>query len=196
MSYQSYRCGNCGSMVDGDCIFCPQCSAPKPMANQSYPPSSAPHGWMQDSSASQGERSQQTGDRATPYQQSPIHQPSLSGAVQPIYPTQAMAVAAGPSVQPQVFVPLQQEKKSVAQASLVISILMLCVAVVGLIPCLGWLNWANLGVLAEGQHIAWWISFFTERNSQARMKRLLSLPFFLVAIFISAARLIIGGGCL
>jgi hypothetical protein len=108
-----------------------------------------------------------------------------------------MAVAAGPSVvYPQAYALPQQEKKGVAQASLVISIIMLCIAVVGLIPCLGWLNWANLGLLAEGQHIAWWISFFTERNSQARMKRLLSLPFFLAAIFISAVRLIIGGGCL
>jgi lysylphosphatidylglycerol synthetase-like protein (DUF2156 family) len=73
---------------------------------------------------------------------------------------------------------------------------MLSLAIVALIPCLGSLNWLNLFVLAEVQHITWWVSFFSERNPRARGKRLLSLPFFLIAVFIGVVRLIIGGGCL
>lgn len=88
------------------------------------------------------------------------------------------------------------EKTSVAQVSLVTAIVMLSLAVVALIPCLGWLNWLNLFVLAEVQHITWWVSYFGERNPSARGKRLLSLPFFLIAVFIGVARLIVGGGCL
>jgi hypothetical protein len=109
------------------------------------------------------------------------------------------AVAIGPfpgGGLPLSYVPPQQEKTTVAQLSLVVSIVMLCLTFVALIPCLGWLNWLNLFVLAETHHIAWWISFFSERNSKARMKRLMALPFFLVAVFIGVFRLIIGGGCL
>lgn len=101
-------------------------------------------------------------------------------------------------VQPQAVVHhvVAPEKTTAAQVSLVTAIIMLSLAIVALIPCLGSLNWLNLLVLAEVQHISWWVSFFSERNPRARGKRLLALPFFLSAAFISVARLIIGGGCL
>jgi lysylphosphatidylglycerol synthetase-like protein (DUF2156 family) len=113
---------------------------------------------------------------------------------QPQYqPPPPVAHAQPPAVVHHVAVP---EKATVARVSLVTAILMLSLALVALIPCLGSLNWLNLFVLAEVQHITWWVSFFSERNPSARGKRLLSLPFFLIAVFIGVVRLIIGGGCL
>jgi hypothetical protein len=88
-----------------------------------------------------------------------------------------------------------KEKSGLALTTMVISIVMLCFTLIALIPCVGWLNWVNLLVLAEVQHIIWWISFFRERNQDAKMKRLIALPFFMLAIFVGVIRLIIGGGC-
>ena len=127
-------------------------------------------------------------------QQAAAHGYQQAMPPQPQYQTpQPVAYAQPPAVINHVFVP---EKTTAAQVSLVTAIVMLSLAIVALIPCLGSLNWLNLFVLAEVQHITWWVSFFGERNPSARGKRLLSLPFFLLTIFISVVRLFIGGGCL
>ncbi|HEV2763451.1 MAG TPA: hypothetical protein VGV38_10785 [Pyrinomonadaceae bacterium] len=179
MATDSFYCPRCGAPFEPDCDFCTNCSAARPRAEQAYPP--APHQWMETSPPPRPQGRPQT-YAAPPYQ-----------VAQPL---QVIAVAAGPGDMLLSAPGAVAEKTSVAQISLVTSVVMLSLAVVALIPCLGWANWLNLLILAEVQHISWWVSFFGERGPKARGKRLLSLPFFLGAVFLSVGRLIIGGGCL
>lgn len=168
----SLYCPRCATLVEANCDFCTNCGSPKPQpAPASTPP--PPHQWMQQAA---GHGRQQAMPPQPQYQ-----------APTPV------AYAQPPAVIQRAVMP---EKATVAQVSLVTAIVMLSLAFVALIPCLGSLNWLNLFVLAEVQHITWWVSFFSERNPRARVKRLLALPFFLIAVFIGIARLIIGGGCL
>jgi hypothetical protein len=196
MASQSY-CSQCGSFIEADCDFCTSCGAPKQQTRHVSQPPPAPHPWMLDPAPPVGGSPRQAGDPTPSYQQPLTRPPYPPHTYQPVHALQPAAVAMGANVSPpQAYGAPQKEKTTTAQVSLVIAILMLSLTLVALVPCLGWLNWANLLVLAEVQHIAWWISFFTERNATARGKRLLSLPFIIIAIFVGIFRLALGGGCL
>ncbi|HEX6624628.1 MAG TPA: DUF4339 domain-containing protein [Pyrinomonadaceae bacterium] len=75
------------------------------------------------------------------------------------------------------------------------SVVALCLMLVGLIPCLGWLNWLTIliGVIA---HLLSWVAVFTEKNEDARSKAVIGLVVSFVAVFIGGIRLVLGFGCL
>lgn len=74
-------------------------------------------------------------------------------------------------------------------------ILALCLMLVGLIPCFGWLNWMTLLIGGIGNLLSW-VAVFTEKNQDARSKAVIGLVLSFIAIFIGGIRLVLGAGCL
>jgi hypothetical protein len=72
-----------------------------------------------------------------------------------------------------------------------------CLTVLGLIPCLGWLNWFVL-VTGGITKILCWVGVFTEgkNNPVAKNDAVIGLVIVAIALFVSLIRLVLGGGCL
>jgi hypothetical protein len=82
-----------------------------------------------------------------------------------------------------------------AKAGMGLGISAACLMVLGLIPCLGWLNWFVL-ILAGIAKILCWVAVFTERSSIARNHAVIGLVACFLALLIGFFRLVLGGGCL
>lgn len=67
--------------------------------------------------------------------------------------------------------------------------------VLGLIPCLGWLNWFVI-ISAIAVKVVCWVAIFTEKNTKGRNKALIGLVLVALALIIGGVRLVVGGGCL
>jgi hypothetical protein len=80
-------------------------------------------------------------------------------------------------------------------AGMVMGIVAACLMVVGLIPCLGWLNWFTL-IFGGVTKILCWVTVFTEKAPDQRNKAVIGLVLAFLAIFVGSIRLIIGFGCL
>lgn len=65
---------------------------------------------------------------------------------------------------------------------------------VGLIPCLGWLNYINI-VLSFITLILGIVGIATAKSDADRSAAVLGVALVVVAIFLGTGRLIIGGGC-
>lgn|SRR5215213_1607979 len=82
-----------------------------------------------------------------------------------------------------------------AMISMVMGIVVLCFAFIGLVPCLGWLNWVTVtfGPITITICV---IGIILEKNQNIRNKAIVGLALALVAVIIGAIRLVLGGGCL
>jgi hypothetical protein len=84
-----------------------------------------------------------------------------------------------------------------SKAGKIMGIIVGCIMVCGLIPCLGWLNWFTLlfGIVTK---VLCWVAVFTEgrQDATARTNAIIGLVIATAAVFIGAIRLILGGGCL
>jgi hypothetical protein len=88
----------------------------------------------------------------------------------------------------------EQPETALPMIALVGGIVTASLMVLGLIPCLGWLNWFVLfGGTIVG--ILCLVAVFTEKNTKGRNKALIGLILVAVALFIGLIRLILGGGC-
>lgn len=172
MAYQSYRCSSCGNMVDGDCVFCPECGASKPQVNQATQP---PHAWMNDPPRMQAEQA-----RASSSPQPMTYNPPPMQVQHVIY-------------QPVATVPAKSS--GLSSVGMTMGIITLCLMIVGLIPCLGWMNWLML-FFGGITNILNWVAVFTDRTTAGRNKALIGLVLTFIAIFIGIIRLAIGGGCI
>jgi hypothetical protein len=74
-------------------------------------------------------------------------------------------------------------------------IIVISLMVVGLIPCLGWLNYINL-TLAFVTVIISIIAVSNARTAPARSAGMIGLGFALTAGLVGFIRLFLGGGCL
>ena len=81
------------------------------------------------------------------------------------------------------------------QASMTLGIVTVCFMLVGMIPCLGWLNWFTL-TLAFPAIIISMVAVATEQRPDARNKAIIGLILASVALFLGGFRLILGAGCL
>ncbi len=83
-----------------------------------------------------------------------------------------------------------------SSTGMILGIVVACLAFVGLIPCLGWMNWFTL-LLGGVANILCWVAVFTEGSDPAkRSKAIIGLVVTFVACAIGFVRLILGGGCL
>lgn len=76
-------------------------------------------------------------------------------------------------------------------------IIAMCLAVVGLVPCLGWLNWLTL-LVAPVADIVSFVAVLTERRQVPSPvgRALVGLILAFVATFVGGIRLALGGGCI
>lgn len=91
--------------------------------------------------------------------------------------------------------PQMHNSGNIAKAGMTMAIIVACIMVIGLIPCLGWLNWFTLllGLIAK---ILSWVAVFTEGQNdlEARKKAVIGVIVASVAAFIGGIRLVLGGG--
>ena len=81
------------------------------------------------------------------------------------------------------------------QIALIAGIVLASLTVIGLVPCLGWLNWFVL-ILGGTMKIVCLIALFTGNNSKGRNKALIGLLLVLFALIVGGTRLVLGGGCI
>lgn len=153
---------------------------PPPPVQASSPPPPSPYTWAQDSQPSAANQPYQAKPFGAeqpaalldqPYQPPPIPQPAYQFPVAPS--------ASG----------------SLPVAGMVLGIVTAVLMVIGLVPCLGWLNWLTLTIGSVAAIVAF-IAIVTEKDERARNKAIIGLVLALIALFIGAIRLAIGGGCL
>ncbi|HVF29914.1 MAG TPA: GYF domain-containing protein [Pyrinomonadaceae bacterium] len=143
------------------------------------------HSWMEDSGGLPRSESQQQGSRPVHHQEQ--QRPSAPPYYQPAPP-------AYQSVQHVVHHTAIEPEGSLPIISLVGGIILFCLFLLGLVPCLGWLNW--FVILGGGiTKIFCWVSVFTTNNPQGRTKAIIGLVLTTIALFFGTIRLILGGGC-
>jgi hypothetical protein len=169
MSASISHCPHCGSFLEADCDFCPNCGTPKERPQVYSIPQPAAHSWM-------GE----TSHRNPVVQGNPL-------AVSP----NATQVAYAPYAVPNS---IQAQDSSAATAK-TMGIVAISLMVVGLIPCLGWLNYINL-ILGFITLIISIVALSNAKSAAARSAATIGMVFALVAGFVGFIRLILGGGCL
>jgi hypothetical protein len=77
---------------------------------------------------------------------------------------------------------------------MIMGIITACLMIIGLVPCLGWMNWLVL-FLGGITNILNWVVIFTDRTQAGRNKGIIGLVLTFAALFIGFIRLAIGGGC-
>ena len=82
---------------------------------------------------------------------------------------------------------------------MVLGIVTMCLMLIGLVPCLGWVNWLMLSIGTIAVIVAF-MGVVMEKNDKARNKAIIGLSLSLIAVFIGTIRLAIslgigGGGC-
>lgn len=96
---------------------------------------------------------------------------------------------------PSDFAPPANNASSVTMAAYYLAIISVCIMGVGLIPCLGWLNWFSLplGLLA----LILGIIAIKQANLPATQKKAtIALVLSLITLVIGSFRFTMGGGCI
>jgi hypothetical protein len=176
MTTGSFYCPRCGTLVDADCDFCTNCGAqkrqPAPQAYETPPP----RPWMAE---------------PEPARAPPPHSSGALAAAQYAPPPQVHHVVYQPALDPAY----QAKSSGLPTAGMTMGIITISLMVMGLIPCLGWLNWFTL-LFGGVTKILCWVAIFTEKNPSARNKAIIGLVLTVIALFIGSIRLILGGGCI
>jgi len=84
---------------------------------------------------------------------------------------------------------------SLPMIAMVGGIVVACLMVIGLVPCLGWVNWFVL-LLGGVTKLVCWVAIFTGNSSKGRSKALIGLILVALALIIGSIRLALGSGCL
>jgi len=159
-------CASCGSPLESDSDFCTGCGAAKQRANQAPPAATAPHAWMNDAPP------------AAPR----VH---VAAVVQPPQVQQLQYI------RPQGSVVLDN---GLPQTVRTMGIVAISLMAIGLIPCLGWLNYLNFAFSSITLVLSI-VALTQARSDSARSSALIGLTLVILADFIGVFRLVIGGGC-
>jgi hypothetical protein len=84
---------------------------------------------------------------------------------------------------------------SLPRVGMTMGIVVACIAVVGLIPCLGWLNWFAL-ILGKATFIVCIIALASDKDASRKSMATIGLVLSSVTVVVAIIRLIIGGGCI
>jgi hypothetical protein len=122
---------------------------------------------------------------APPREEAPQNRPFA----QPLYAPQAVYA---PSLlsQPEI-----RSQDSAANTARTLGIIAISLMVVGLIPCLGWINYFGL-LLSFITVILSIVAASNAKTQVARSAAIIGLVFALIAGFVGFIRLVLGGGCL
>jgi hypothetical protein len=144
------------------------------------------HSWMDNPNESRsGSFNSQTQSPPRPSyvnSQQPGFQSHLQPSMQPV------------QVQHVIHHHTEASESALPMFAMVSGIVIACLMVIGLIPCLGWINWVVIG-LGSLVKIVCWVAVFTEKSSKGRNKALIGLILVALALFVGGIRLILGGGC-
>jgi hypothetical protein len=169
MSSSNVYCSSCASLLEADCDFCTSCGTPSPAARPTETPNVA-HSWMGN-----------TDDQTERVRSSLISVPQYA----PLVPNAPYSMTA----------PQTASQNAAANTARTLGIITLSLMAVGLIPCLGWLNYINL-TLAFVTVIVSIIASSNSKTNAERSAAMIGLAFALIAGFVGFIRLILGGGCL
>lgn len=181
MTMQSTYCSQCGYGIDADCDFCPNCGEPKRRPSQTYQnPSHIPHPWMQESAPLLNERPRQSGNLAAAQVMPPATQPVQVHHV--VY--QQMGGVSG-----------QSQDSGLANAGRTMGIIAISLMAVGLVPCIGWINWFNIP-FSFVTLILCIVGASTARTPDVRSKAVIGLVLAIIANVVGVLRLSLGAGCI
>lgn len=143
----------------------------------------ASHQWMRDSSSPPAEHAR------------PNIQPPPGGVLyqQPAPPPQQVHHVIVQQVLPAYGAPAPTSSLPIVAMSL--GIVTMCLMLIGLIPCFGWVNWMTL-VVGGVSNILCWVSVATEKHAESRNKAVIGLVLTFIALFVGTIRLVIGAGCI
>ncbi|HQP36713.1 MAG TPA: hypothetical protein PLI95_16115 [Polyangiaceae bacterium] len=91
--------------------------------------------------------------------------------------------------------PPANKPNGLPQAALIVGIVAGCLCIVGLIPCLGWVNYFTLFAAAAGKVLAI-VGLISEKDSRNHTNAIIGLVISLVALVVGSIRLALGAGCL
>jgi hypothetical protein len=169
-------CTACGTENVDDAQFCYKCGAPQVPA--AAPELGAPS-WRDTG----GDNSPYGSTTASPpYEQRPQGVPPYGGIV----PADV--------TRPESYTQPEPQRGALSLTGLLLGILAAAFFVVGVIPCLGWMNWFTL-LIGGLAHLICWLAFFSEgKNPSARQKAIAGLVLTAIVIIIGFLRLKAGGG--
>jgi hypothetical protein len=156
----------------------------------------AAHRWMSDAANLKAEPQPQR----PPIQQYPPQSPGGNVYQPPAQTHQPLA----PSPPPQVHHVIHQQVgptygapqgSALPVIAMSMGIVTASLMLIGLIPCLGWVNWMTL-IVGGISNLLCWVSIITEKQQDSRNKALIGLVLTFIALFVGLIRLIIGGGCI
>lgn len=209
-------CLECGADNAEDVLYCVKCG--KRLA----PPQPPPESWRYNTEDLGGPRPVQPIPPA--YQPPPPYAPERENEQRQTYAprpgyAQPQAYGApqhqqqnvrtyGPPAQYQPPTPAPYPPAPMAQAAsssslpkvgTTLAVVVACIALLGLVPCLGWLNWFAL-VLGKASLVICIVALVTEKDPTRRSKAVAGLVLLSVALGVAVIRLtlslIFGGGCL
>jgi hypothetical protein len=174
MSALTSHCSNCASELEADCTFCPDCGTPKPK-HTSIEAAQPSYAWMngQRSAAQFSPEERRTSQPLTTY-----------------YPPPSQIQQAKYEPPPASTV----KSTGLASFGMTMGIVTACLMIIGLVPCLGWMNWFVL-FLGGITNILNWVVVFTDQTPAGRNKAIIGLVLTFAALFIGLIRLAMGGGC-
>lgn len=175
-------CTSCGAENAAAARFCVRCGAPL----MSAPP---PESWRYSGDLEQPRA--EPSPPPPPSFQAPPAEYQPPAVYQPAQP--AYNPPAGAAFQPQG-APAPSASGQLAQATFVLGIVVASVMALGLIPCLGWLNYFTL-LLGKVTVILAVVAIVTEKDPNLRNKAVIGLCMAAAAWVIGLVRLVIGGGC-
>jgi hypothetical protein len=161
-------CANCGLPLESDSDFCTGCGAAKRNVNHAPPVTGAPHSWMHEAPPI-----------APPRNVAAVMQPAVQ-VQQPYYNHTAQST--------------DTQGNGLPQTVRTMGIVALSLMAVGLIPCLGWINYLNFAFSFITLVLSI-VALTQARSDSARSSALIGLTLVIVANFIGVFRLVIGGGC-
>lgn len=85
-------------------------------------------------------------------------------------------------------------KTSLPRVGMNLGIAVACLTMIGLIPCLGWLNWFVI-ILGKPTIIVSIVALASDKDPDKKSMALIGLILSSIAVVIAIIRLIIGGGC-
>ena len=149
---------------------------PTPYTNQPpYAPPQQPYAPRQGYAPPQGYGPQQN-----------VHPYNTPAPYQPPYP---LSYAHAPSA------PQATTNWPLPRVGMTVGIVIACITVLGLIPCLGWLNWFTL-IFGKMAIVLCVVALVTDKDASRKSMAVIGLVLSSVAVVVAIIRLIIGGGCL
>ena len=191
------ECLSCGAHNVEGVLYCVRCG------KRLEPPAPPPESWRYSDDLNRTQVNQ-AGAQPT-YQPPPAYQ-NQPPPVYQNYPAQApqqvqplYAQTPPPQYQPQYPAPLaapqSSTNSSLPQIGMTMGIIVACIMVLGLVPCLGWMNYFTI-IFGKITIILCIVALVTEKNSSRSSKALLGLILASSSLVIGFIRLVIGGGCL